>query len=465
MALQQPKQQKGLNNFLKATILNADSAIYGTVCRYHTNEVGNMCLFGHSCQFLHFAHLDRPRLCAYNGSQQLSVEAQITLKAMKSEIVELRKEVMAIHSSLRHHQHSTVQPKHGDEDSVEELKASGDADSEKLQCHSASELNAHGTEAVSPSQDSTSDLKHDEKEPAQTKQAIVREADNEPVAGKPFEDTIEVNSKNLILDEIKQEFYGQEEENFDWINPGKAKQHSATLPPAQIDLFKFLWANSKQHLSQVLPTQALPDTYPEQLLCSDTDTDLPFENATLCKLKTTKYNGLPIIITAYDKGKNRYAVDIVNLSGDTNKGFTVKRDNIQLLEPTDISNAYEDFKEHLRGTNRTLFEKLETNPEDGNLWSEFVNFQLAPVPNRDEQLQFCYAWTDMRYFVSLDCDKANLYVTQESCQQIIYLLYHIAFLRTFPFVWKKYNIPTTWTWKEWPGGFEGMTHILCPPNN
>ena len=130
MALQQPKSQKGLNSFLKATILNADSAIYGTVCRYHTNEVGNMCIFGHSCHFLHFAHLERPRLCVQHGPQQMSVETETILKAMTSEIVDLRKKVSALYSSLRQYRHSTVLSKHDDEDSNEELNLSGDADSE-----------------------------------------------------------------------------------------------------------------------------------------------------------------------------------------------------------------------------------------------------------------------------------------------------------------------------------------------
>jgi hypothetical protein len=84
-----------LNTFLKDALdlLNPDCAQFATVCKYHAHEIGNLCIFGTSCRFLHLRSLDRPRKNAHHPSTE-------TLKKVQDEVRELREEVSALHSFM-----------------------------------------------------------------------------------------------------------------------------------------------------------------------------------------------------------------------------------------------------------------------------------------------------------------------------------------------------------------------------
>ena len=81
-----------VNTFVKSNILNADSAQHAVVCRYHVHDQGNICFFGSECHYLHFAHLDRPKV----GVHQPFKDSQATLVQMKHEIDKLHEGMTAI---------------------------------------------------------------------------------------------------------------------------------------------------------------------------------------------------------------------------------------------------------------------------------------------------------------------------------------------------------------------------------
>ena len=89
-----------ISSIIKKSITNADSAVYPTVCRFHTAESGNACAFGTSCMFLHFAHLDRPSICASTVPKS-DEETQDVLKHMAREINTLRDEMGTIRRLLQ----------------------------------------------------------------------------------------------------------------------------------------------------------------------------------------------------------------------------------------------------------------------------------------------------------------------------------------------------------------------------
>ena len=91
---QQPSHS--VTNTLKATLSNPDSALYATVCRYHSSDAGNLCLFGDKCRYLHLAHLDRPRVCDA-ASQHLSDATQ----KVQYELDKLKKTMTAIQKLLQ----------------------------------------------------------------------------------------------------------------------------------------------------------------------------------------------------------------------------------------------------------------------------------------------------------------------------------------------------------------------------
>ena len=117
---QSPARAHGLTNLVNASIVNADSALYNTVCRYHTSNAGNICVFGTSCHYLHFAHLERPRAHTHYGSQQPSEETRATFKAIKGDVIELRKRMSTIENML---QSQTTKTQH-----VDELKINSEED-------------------------------------------------------------------------------------------------------------------------------------------------------------------------------------------------------------------------------------------------------------------------------------------------------------------------------------------------
>ena len=492
MFAQSPSRTRGLNNLVKASIVNADSALYDKVCRYHTSSAGNICVFGTSCHYLHFAHLERPR------ARTPSEETQVTFDAIKSDVIELQKRLSTVENML---QSQTTKTQH-----VDELKINSvdilDAGPVQQNLTGNDELPAATVDAPCESTKTTPPTTAKvsiDNEPVETSADIEEvklgttptdeqnerketDTDNDREDNLDFEQQIETKYEDII--DAKVNLEDPRKDDFDWANPSDAKQCEKPLQQSQIDLFKFLWANSKDDLLQVLPPQTLPDTYPKRLLCTFTDTQLPLENATLRGLNTAKYNDLPVIITGYESKKKRYAVQIADLRDRLDikikyppPTFTVKRAKLKLLEATDISGAFDDFKQFLQQDpmakrNKGLLQSIDedqdpnTNIDTSLLVTFFIRSQLAPIPKRDSQLRDCLAWDDdVAFPVKEACMKAKLYVTREHCPIIISMLYHVSFLRKFKFVWKRYRIPTTWTWKACPDLVQGLTHMLWPPND
>ena len=444
-------------------------------CRFYLHELGNFCRFGNSCRYLHAQELYRPTVADQTTSLLQAVH-QLILFAVTC----LQHTHMA--------QPPTVAAEQRDQPANDDDLKLSDEDLSSIEEQSAQSKPTDALDAE-PAQPNLAG--HDEQTNALDQ--VLQDPDV-LAGGKTFEDHIEANidsqsNSNVLLDEVKQIFEDHDarhaldmdtDEKFDWVNPCDAKQHAAQLPTSQVDLFKFLWANSKDHLLQVLPTQVLPDTYPKQLLCSEKSNMMPFENATLRNLKTTKHNSKPIFIISYDADNQRYAVQIVDFSKNPKMNFKVKLQNIQLLKSKDVSEAYKDFEDHLRDldTKRhksmySLLHHLHHPDEDSYVpILRFLEFQLAPVQHergstRREAPHIFHddTWIELSYAVMDSCEMFELKLTPQGSQQIIALLYHVCYLQSFPFVWKRYSVPTTWTWKAWPEFIDRMTHSLSPPND
>ena len=225
----------------------------------------------------------------------------------------------------------------------------------------------------------------------------------------------------------------------------------------QLLLYKFLWANSPEHLKSMVHSELLPTTYPNIYLCTgkthDGYNEPIFENAVLQGLKATQYNDCPIQIHKYHEQRQRYEVTLIGDPDATPKQLLIKHDNIRVIKPLNISRAFSDFEKHLSGNVEKL-ELLKTNPSDYTIFGAFLDFQLPPIAQHKE-LSESNGWIDVRYIFSTACRAHNLTITSEHCPQILSLLYSFCMRRPFLFIWKKYLVPTSWTLMEW-SGFEDM---------
>ena len=96
-----------LNNIIKGVILNADAALYGTVCRYHTHKLGNICRRGKYCHYLHLSALERPR-CVPAG-QKCDAPKQDKLSTMAKELRRVSAGLATLQRALLNHGRSTLQ--------------------------------------------------------------------------------------------------------------------------------------------------------------------------------------------------------------------------------------------------------------------------------------------------------------------------------------------------------------------
>ena len=448
----------------KWTIRNKDHVQIYQICKFHTSRNANLCAYGDYCRYIHYEECHRPSLAEQNAQhtlqqQVINILGQLNL-VLTAILTALNTQNLSngLVAGNNNAPPSNIERKMDDDyvdatDSVVAPKATLDDDA--ITAVDVAE-NADDDDAEPVEVDEDKDNGNDAK--GRTL------GDDQCAAETGANDTLptKANQAKPIDNDAK---IDTESDGYEGVSPGDAKQCAKQLSRHEIDLFMYLWANSKRHLLQVLPSKVLPASYPKQLLCSEDETGLPYENATLQGLKTKKYNGVPVRIIEYVAKRNRYAVDVMVLEGDQIPQFSVKPENLNLLEPTGIGDAYKDFKQYLEKTHdTTLLSKLRTDSRDDALIGAFLDFQLPPVSNRDEQIKFCHGWSDIMYFMLTGCGRFQLAIDEQGCQQIIALLYHVCFLRGFCFVWKKYIIPIQWTWKKWSGFFGDMSYSLSPPH-
>lgn len=88
-----------LNSFLTDSLdlLNPESAQFATVCKYHSHDDGNLCVYGSSCCFLHLRSLDRPPKCVHHHcSSNDTHPSTVTLKKVQEDIQELRTAIQSL---------------------------------------------------------------------------------------------------------------------------------------------------------------------------------------------------------------------------------------------------------------------------------------------------------------------------------------------------------------------------------
>ena len=448
------------------TIRNANNVQIYAICMFHTAPQANICARGDNCKFIHYEELHRPSI----AEQYMKLSQQIV-----SGLNQLNATVLAVLVALNTKSCCrATAANQSEDDSKDDLKMD-DVEFEHFDDFQ-NEIGDH----LEPEQDGDVDVetvKHTEPDVSDEKgsgscedvkddtgllSTIIASLSAIKESAMNDESTVESASvenhdaERFIIDEYC-EFFG--------TTPGEAKHSNKQLSRHQIELFKCLWANSKHHLTQVLPPHVLPAKYPEQYLCAHTMSGLPYENGLLCHLKTKKFNELPVRILEFDSVRDRYAVEIMVISDDADRirQFYVKIENIKFLEPTGIGDAFKDFEMHLQKSNNTeLLSKLHADPLDDRLLAAFLNFQLAPVPDLKKQSQESFGWSDVCHFVMTGCESYNIAVDERGAQQIVALLYHVCYLKDFWYIWKKYIIPTTWKWTNWSRFFEGIVYVLSP---
>ena len=243
------------------TIRNKDHVEVYRICKYHTAAKANLCAYGNQCRYIHYDQLHRPSLAEENAQQTLQqqiLNALCSLNLVLTAILPLLNglNTTADQSTALFEDKSPAQqskrafaprsPANKKEDAAQTMETKEDHMMDEAKYDSDCAVAADDSDTKEETTDkamnilSGTNLTHEHKH------------DNH----NPYEDIIdaEVNLEDLRKDD------------FDWVNPSVAKQYKKPLQQSQIDLFKFLWANSKDDLLQVLPPQTLPDTYPKQLL-------------------------------------------------------------------------------------------------------------------------------------------------------------------------------------------------------
>lgn len=414
---------------MRWTIRNKANVQIYQICKFHTARNGNFCAYDDNCRFIHYEECHRPNTA---DNTHRSWQQQLVNTLGQTNLV-LGAILTALTSQCFLNQNA---PHPNKEFKMDDAKRDSDVERDDV------DIDVTKSDA-----DSKADLDDD----------AITVADEAVNA--------DVDDVTPEMDDVKYEpEIFDDDSKFDGVNPVDAKRCDEQLSGHQIDLFKYLWANSKIHLLKVLPPKALPVSYPENHLCVHSFSGLPYENATLSHLKADKFNGLPVRITEFDVKRNRYGVELLVLSGDQIQPFYVKPKNVDILEPTGIGDAYKDFELHLKKTNQELLHKLQTEPLDDRLLASFLSFQLAPMPNLKIQIEESQGWSDMCYYVMTGCDSYKLAIDEKGCPQIIALLYHVCFLKDFFFIWKKYIIPINWIWTRWDRFFAAMTYSLSPPH-
>ena len=383
------------------TLLNQPK--FSWLCPYHTHELGNRCKYGSSCWYGHALELDRPTV-------DESVHQLLLYAATSS-------------------QHLPVLPV----DDASDVK-------DNTRCRD--DIKYDTSEDSEPELQSQRESVRDLEDPAFNDKDDLKECESACdllFKGKQFESHIEVDDAGALFNTITS--------HLDTYPP-----HPSGINEDNVDFFKFTWANSPEKLCAYVPRVLLPQTYPTRLLGSRSD-GLIFENARLANLNSTQYNGRPIQIGKYYEEKQRYKVTII---GDythkcavktykENQHMLIKRQNIQVIQQLDVSDAYDDFVRHSQSIPDQLSLLIES-PGGRNTICAFLDFQLST-----KQLSESPAWRDITYCMIVACGRNKMTISRKDCPQIVSLLYALCFEKESTVcIWKKYLIPSSWSLRNWP---------------
>ena len=417
------------------TLMNEPSIF--CLCKFHTAAGGNYCKYGGSCAFMHVRELHRPSMPeqATNLLQQLY--------SFASGMIQSQWPLWTIPSYTRPAQrladrHSEAQPQNA------KFTFDPCADPFQLSPPRSESFTEHKEVAF-----------HDE----------LKDRDSDETKEEPNSRSSTPSPSTLTADEKKH----------DTISTNRAPSIPTVQTPSNEmqfdekrieidndmgDFYKFVWSNSPQQLRKILFEEPLPDKYPDTLLGSNADCII-FEDAVLVNLKTEKYNGHPIRIDKFNVDKSRYQVTLVGDPDEDLEQLLIRRKNIEVIKQLDVSEAYQDFVDHLHDK-PDLLQLLENDPTSGRIIGAFIDFQVPPIA-QPQQIVETRAWNDIVYLVSTGCKSSNLSVSEQHSPQIISLLYSFCFYRETTFyLWKKYFIPSTWKVTEWSTCY-GI-RALTPPD-
>ncbi len=457
---------------------------FNTLCRFHTHVSGNHCQFGEACWFVHARELHRPTFAEQTASvlQAVHYTLLFAVTCLQNFAAQPKTDELVTQQTTAEHT--------GAASDADDLKLASERKDDALHEAYADADDASGRMNIMVENDQSTDQEDDadaDTDPDATTTEPANELDDvndDSSSGHlAFEDALDADAELKLDDPLPHPLEFENDEHHTLAGPedAEAKHDDAPSlfeansesnnhnridedldwfehPRGDADLFKFLWANSKDHLLQVLPPQVLPATYPKQLLGCSQHEKLPLENATLHKLNTAKYNDLPVCIFKFFESNKRYQVEPLMPDGSMRGKFTVKPVNLKLLVPTDLQNAYTDFMQHLRNSH-------DTADTDHKLLGQFPDFQLVPAPNTKEQLEFCYDWSDLTYFLLLGIEKEQLSISEKGCQLIIARLYQMSYEKPFHYLWKRYVIPLNWIWTQCNHYRPFLKFVLNPPSD
>ena len=437
-----PTRAHGLNNLVKATIVNADSARHNTVCRYHTSNSGNICVFGTSCHYLHFAYLDRPRAHAQSGPKQPSEETQATLKAIESDVMELRERLSTIENLLQ--PKAAAQTQH-----VDDLKFNGeDTLSVEAKSQQSTVTKASGATPVQSNlagNDEQSDaLDHalcEFAEPANTHTAKTSieevKLDNERKHDLDFEKQIEIK---VDTRDTHKDFTQAKVDTASAARTLDAKKEEK--------LWTALLCNNPQALIAKYPK--LHKKY-FKLQC------IGKMDAIIIKLKKQELNRKAVIIHGRVSDRGRFIVELYNGSKTTEK-MRIKDENLQTLSPLPTREAFSSFKDDIvegSWNMLTLGDSCFHNDQILNIFLQNqFHFNDGDVDDNPKLKKLCTDTVRM-------AKAKGLGVTRDDCPKIISLLYCLAFHRKVHVV-HLFEIPSTWTPQLWTSDTD--LFVLLPPS-
>ena len=324
------------------TIRNQEAVEVYRICRYHASKYGDTCRYGDQCRFIHYSELEQANKLDVQ-QQQLALQNQTLVVLLQIQLV-CASILRVLHPNTDSLSQDAADPEQHTHMRCAPLASSASTLSPHAPAWTGTVHFPNAPSTTAPRPTATKKV-HAAVDPEVIEESKYNDAIDDVVVEHilfktdidtaELQQTIEVKSDDIPSDakHDSERFIVADDCDFFGVTPKDAKHCKEQLSCQQIDLFKFLWANSKHHLLQVLPPQVLPATYPEQCLCAHAMSGLPYENGSLCNLRTKKFNELPVRILTYDADRDRYAIEIMVLSDDADRvrQFYVKLENIKFL--------------------------------------------------------------------------------------------------------------------------------------